>query len=712
MTALHRLPDRISAVILGTTLLFLATTVVSVVWMASALNRQALDQSQVQVQVARDDLLGRVRLLTIDYTKWDEADAAVRGADRTWIFDYIGSAAMMGRTFQLAVVWGGALPRDLGWTTGGGTAARPGLLPAALLAGAEGRLARDAAETAEFFAWRGGELFAMGTSRFEPVEHAHLFPEADRRSGQLMLGLRVGPALMADLAHSLLLTGVALVADRPTDRPAVALPGLHGTPAAYLTWSAPRPGTRLLWRMLPLLALVALAATALALIGTRLTRRNAQGLVLAERRASLAARTDALTGLPNRAAFGELLDPSARAGERAVLFLDVNDFKRINDSIGHEAGDRVLLVLAERLADLAGPDRILARTAGDEFAFVLRGPDAGAQAQALAERALLALEPAIEVLGHRMQVAVAMGYAVQADDALQGPDLLRQADLAMDEAKRQRGRATPVAFSAIIGQAARDALAIEQGLREALRNPGELSIAYQPIVGRTGRLERAEALARWTSPRLGSVPPGRFIAVAEQAGLIVELGRRLFHLVCDDLAAHPALRVSLNVSTLQLMAPDFIPSLVDELRARGIPPARIEIELTEAVVVDDPRLAAQRVEELREAGFSIALDDFGTGYSSVGYLEQFRFDTLKIDRSFVARVHRSAGGMAVVDGMIRMAHGLDLRVVCEGIESARDLDLLRELGSDLAQGYHLDQPLPIDELVSRWLDPEPGSAAA
>jgi EAL domain-containing protein (putative c-di-GMP-specific phosphodiesterase class I) len=260
-----------------------------------------------------------------------------------------------------------------------------------------------------------------------------------------------------------------------------------------------------------------------------------------------------------------------------------------------------------------------------------------------------------------------------------------------------------VAFTSIIEQASRDAAIIEQGLRRALDRSGELSIAYQPIVATDGRLARAEALARWTSPELGTVPPDRFIAVAEQAGLIVELGRQLVHLICDDLRRHPSLEVSINISPLQLMAPDFIPSIVDDLAKRGIDPSRIEVELTEAVVVDDTRLAALRLQELHRARFSTALDDFGTGYSSIGYLRQIGFDTLKIDRSFVSEIRRSAEGVAVVNGIITMAHGLGLQVVCEGIESAEELDLLRGMGCDLAQGFHLDTPLKIQLLAERWL---------
>jgi EAL domain-containing protein (putative c-di-GMP-specific phosphodiesterase class I) len=313
-------------------------------------------------------------------------------------------------------------------------------------------------------------------------------------------------------------------------------------------------------------------------------------------------------------------------------------------------------------------------------------------------------------MGHQLSLRTAIGYAVQTDEDTTGDDLVRQADLAMYGAKRQR-EGGPVAFSHLLETATRDAALIEQGLRRALDRPGELSVVYQPIAAMDGRMVRAEALARWTSPELGSVPPNQFIAVAERTGLIIDLGRRLIDLVCRDLAAHPDLKVSLNVSPLQLMAPDFIPGLVRDLSRYGVDVPRVEIELTESVIVDDTRLAAERFEELHAAGFSIALDDFGTGYSSMGYLARLRFHTLKIDRSFVSKVLATDQDAAVVDGMIRIAHGLGLQVVCEGIETAEELGRLREFGCDLAQGYHLDRPLPIHALAGRWL-PHPTPSGA
>ena len=558
-------------------------------------------------------------------------------------------------------------------------------------------------DAAQFFAWRHGSVYAMSAGRLEAADDADASQMPDERIERLLMGRRVTDKTIAGIADSFVLKGLAIVRELPADRPFVPLMSGDGQPIAYLAWDMPHPGSSMLRRMAPVLLLIMLLTTGLAALGMTLVRRSAQHLVLAEHRASAAARTDDMTDLPNRAAFTEILARPARAGERGILFLDVNDFKRINDSIGHAAGDQVIVNVARRLSRFVAADCFFARLGGDEFVFVVTGPDVEARIECLAESVEWTLASPVSVLGHQMRLTMAMGYAVQSEDCIVGDDLLRQADLAMYEAKRNKG-GKPVAFSVLIQQASTEALVIERLLRGALASVDEFSIAYQPIVGMSGLLERAEALARWTSPELGPVGPDRFIAVAEQAGLIVDLGRKLFHIVCDDLVAHPSLKVSVNISPLQLMAPDFITSLVGHLKERGIDPQRIEVELTESVIVDDLRLAAQRIEELHAAGFSTALDDFGTGYSSMGYLGRLRFQTLKIDRSFVSKIRSSSGGVAVVGGMIAMAHGLNLRVVCEGIETAEELKLIRELGCDLVQGYYFDRPVPIAALARKWLN--------
>ncbi|NAZ38153.1 bifunctional diguanylate cyclase/phosphodiesterase [Rubellimicrobium sp. CFH 75288] len=712
---MHRLPDRIATVIVATVTLFVATTGVSVLWMTRALDAQALAQSALQVRIARDALRERVRTLALDYAKWDAAHGALREGDRDWLVDNVGSVAVIGQTVQVVVLWGsgGLEAGDLGWRTGGPIAGTSGLLPASLLAAAEARLdaePRGRFDVTDFFAWHDGALHAMAAAHVEAVEHWDSLPPAERRAGLLLMGVRLSEAVVAGMADAILLDGAGLSRTPPAERPFLELPGLDGTPAGFIAWDRPRPGTTLLWQMSPWLLLVSAVAAALALMAMRLVRGGATRLVVAERTARNAARTDALTGLPNRMAFGEALAQTARAGERAILFLDLDGFKGINDSLGHAAGDAIIAATARRLAAVA-QGALLARIAGDEFVILLEGPDARRRMEGLAAAVERAFDAPFEAMGHPVPLRAAIGYAVQDADGMSGPDLVRQADLAMYEGKRLRAH-TAVPFRAVLERASRDAHLLERALRAALAaRPGEIGIAWQPITTPDGTLRRAEALARWTSAEHGPVAPARFIPVAEKAGLVLDLGALLLARICEDLAAHPGLRASINVSALQLVAPNFAADLAARLTERGVGTDRVEIELTETALIRDPALAARHIRLLREAGFAVALDDFGTGYSSIAVLDQLAVDTLKVDRSFVSGACHAARRQALLRATIQMARELGLVVVCEGVETAEDLRLVRDLGCDLVQGFLVGRPQPISDLAAHWLDRR-GIAAA
>ena len=699
------LPWGIAAVMVVTIVLLLLTVGFSVLSTTRALDDQAAVQSLAQVRTAQASLLARVRAAAIDYSKWDAAAEAAVSDNVPWLFDNVGSSATVGQVIQLAVISLPGEPTALGWTDDGVLEGQSDLLDAASLDALEQRL-RDVPSGYDgglpFFAWVDDDLYALAASSFEFMEPVSGRPRlADL--GFLVMGVRMSGDNLDDIAESFLLRRLTLSRSTPNSILSLPLPGLDGRPVAYLSWDQPRPGQTALAELLPLLLGVAAVSAGLMALAQFFVQRIAQGLVEAKRAAVQAAATDGLTGLPNRSAFQDALDRPGRAAERAVIFLDINNFKLINDSLGHAAGDQAIVGVADRLRRSMQPQAFLARISGDEFAVLVSAPDAERLTGDLTHAVALALTAPIWVHGHKLQVRAAIGYAVQRTDSMTGDDLLRQADLAMYEAKRQ-GRDNAIGFTEVIERASIDASAIEQALRAALRNGGEFTIAYQPIIRLGGSFVRAEALARWVSPSLGSVSPDRFIPVAERSGLMVELGRHLLHLICDDLATHPDLRVSLNLSPLQLVMPDFLPDLVAELAQRGVNPARIEIELTESVLVRDTKLAAERLRALREAGFLTSLDDFGSGYSSIGYLGQIGFDTLKIDRSFVQGAATSLKRRKVLGAMIQLAHGFDLTVVAEGVETGEDERLLRDLGCDLAQGYLFDQPMPIRDLAARWLD--------
>jgi diguanylate cyclase (GGDEF)-like protein len=709
---IRQLPRRIAAVTVLTVALFVLTVAISTFWMSQTLDRQARDQSVAQVSNLRANLLAKARVITLDYTKWDAAVDAIEAPNVPWIFDNIGTTAARGLAVQLVALWGGALDTDMGWVVGSDRDPINGIFLPEDAAMIEEHLAAKPLgneDGIEFFGWYDGEPFVYAAARFEPVDNVDLWSAAAEH-GQLVMGLRLSDAVLADFADSLALQHVTVTREAPSTAPSVPLLGLAGNPVGYLTWSQPQPGSLMLRKMLPALTIVTIITTCLATISMRLLGRSAQHLVLAEQQASVAARNDALTGLPNRTALNEAVAHPAKAGERAILFLDVDRFKRINDSQGHAAGDALIVGMSQRLAKVAGSERLLARIAGDEFVFLISGQNADRQTETLVKEVETAFTEPFDLLGHPTMVQASIGYAVQMLDDLPGHELLRQADLAMYEAKRL-GQG-PVVFCEALEQSSRDNTAVELALRAALTRPDEFWLAYQPITTAAGQMKHAEALARWTSPTLGSVPPDRFIRVAEQSGLIHELGWSLISRLCDDLLVYPNLRVSLNISPSQLMAPNFVADFTAQLAARSLSHDRIELEITESVLIDDSQAASQHLQELREAGFSIALDDFGTGYSSISYLEHLTFNTLKIDRSFASELRSSTKRHALIRCMIEMAHGLDLNVVCEGVETAEDLSFLQDLHCDLVQGYYMDKPLPIGALADRWLQTGRTQAAA
>jgi diguanylate cyclase (GGDEF)-like protein len=449
------LPGRIAAVMLGAIVVLVLASAVSILWMTQALDRQSRDHSASMVRTAFANVLGQTTLTALDYTKWIDAVGAIESLDRTWMNDNIGATALYGEVFQLGIYWGGPLPEDVGWTDDPAEQGVPGLLPQGTLDQAEAGLRKVPLGTSEgvgFWGWRGDELHALAASRVEwIVDGAPAEPLPDAEIARFLIGQRIDEGLLGGVADSTLLRDVTISRERPSSQLSLPLLGADGQAVAHVSWQTPLAGTRMLREMLPWLLLVGALATGLVLLAMVLTRRSAHQLVLA-------ARTDALTGLPNRFAFGEVVAHPARAGERAILFLDLNGFKRINDDIGHAAGDLVIKWMAERLAPLTGPDCRVARIGGDEFVFVVTGADAGLRTADLARAVDRALAVPFVVQGHSLHLRAAMGYAVQTEDLVHGDDLVRQADLAMYEAKRHRSG--PVAFGAMVdkpGREARDA---------------------------------------------------------------------------------------------------------------------------------------------------------------------------------------------------------------------------------------------------------------
>jgi len=429
---------------------------------------------------------------------------------------------------------------------------------------------------------------------------------------------------------------------------------------------------------------------------------------------------DDLTGLPNRAMFQEYLNhviADARRCDKqfALLFLDIDDFKRVNDTLGHQAGDRLLQEITDRLAqclrradyvariDTRGEaDELLARLGGDEFVILLPDLKDAHAASSLATRLITALAEPLAIDDHEFYISASIGITLYPSDGKDADELVKNADIAMYHAKEQ-GKNDYQYYLESMNVLAHERLALENKLRRALEND-ELRLHYQPQVDVvSGAIVGLEALLRWHHPVEGCIPPGLFMPVAEETGLILAVGEWVINEACRQssawlkagLATPP---IAVNLSGLQFGKQD-LPGLIHTALARhGLNARQIEVEITESVIMSQPQHAVKELSAIRDQGVSIALDDFGTGYSSFSYLHRFPIDTLKIDRSFIHEIGGKEENAEIVAAIIAMAHILKLRVVAEGIEDVTQYALLSERGCDVMQGFLFSRPLPAEQV--------------
>nr|WP_246606014.1 EAL domain-containing protein [Actinoplanes toevensis] len=420
---------------------------------------------------------------------------------------------------------------------------------------------------------------------------------------------------------------------------------------------------------------------------------------------------DGLTSLPNRKLFLDRLDHAmtrarASADSAAVLYLDLDGFKKVNDSLGHNAGDALLRTTAERLTGALRAHDTVARLGGDEFAVLLEGVGQEA-AEVYAQSCLDALNQPFMVHGRKAVVSVSIGVVPSVAAHTDAEEVLRNADVAMYAAKA-RGKGCFEIFESRMHEQLIDKLDSEARLRDAVHR-GELRLHLQPVVALPGRrVGGVEALVRWQDPERGLQQPGSFIPLAEETGLIAEIDRWVLFEAClavknwQDLApeASPAW-VSVNLSAVELEIPDLTDRVAYALATTGLSPHCLVLELTETILMRDLAVTAARLEELRELGVKIAIDDFGTGYSSLGYLRDIPVDVLKVDRSFITGLVGNQRQQELVSAVLQLGHTLGLKVVVEGIETEDQLNLLTRMGCRYAQGYHLGRPEPVAALIER-----------
>jgi diguanylate cyclase (GGDEF)-like protein len=425
------------------------------------------------------------------------------------------------------------------------------------------------------------------------------------------------------------------------------------------------------------------------------------------------AEHDFLTGLPNRMLLNDRVSQAIVLAARhtkqvALLFLDLDGFKHINDSLGHPVGDKLLQSVAQRLVDCARGSDTVSRQGGDEFVVLLSEVQQAEDAAIAARRMLEAVAEPHSIDQHDLFVTASIGVSIYPEDGPDAETLIKNADTAMYQAK-ENGRQSFQYFKPAMNARAVERQSIEEGLRRALQR-NEFTLHYQPKINfKTGAITGAEALIRWTHPTRGSVSPAQFIPVAEECGLILPIGNWVLRQACEQAQAWvdaglPPATVAVNVSAREFRDDSFLDGLSVVLDDTGLDPRSLELELTESVLMKHPESAASILQTLRQRGVQVAIDDFGTGYSSLSYLRRFQIDALKIDQSFVGGITTVADDASIVTAVISMAQSLKLRVVAEGVETLEQSVFLRDHECDEAQGYYFGRPVPAQrfaELLGR-----------
>ncbi|WP_430246091.1 bifunctional diguanylate cyclase/phosphodiesterase [Neorhizobium sp. DAR64861/K0K2] len=439
-------------------------------------------------------------------------------------------------------------------------------------------------------------------------------------------------------------------------------------------------------------------------VGFRGTATDITEEVEAQARASHLAQHDALTGLPNRVLFRERLNAALASNDSklsrvAVICLDLDHFKEVNDTLGHGAGDVLLRQLSQRLGACVRPTDTVARLGGDEFAIIQVGVNQPFEAEKLCRKLIEVVRAPFEIEGHELYVGVSLGIAV-CDESGNDPErILKNADIALYRAK-QAGRATYRIFEAQMDLELQDRKALEHDLRQAILK-NQLELHYQPLIDIGSKAVVAvEALIRWRHPTRGVVSPVDFIPLAEETNLIVAIGEWVLETACRQALDWPNLRVAVNLSPVQFKSRELIEVVKDVLHRTGLEPARLELEITESVLINDVSSALATLNALKELGVKIAMDDFGTGYSSLGYLNSFPFDKIKIDKSFIGGMSDKDKSGAIVKSVISLGQSLNMVTTAEGVETAEQASFLREEGCDQLQGYFFSRPITASELTS------------
>jgi diguanylate cyclase (GGDEF)-like protein len=522
----------------------------------------------------------------------------------------------------------------------------------------------------------------------------------------------IGTRLLNKIGGELQLTDLRRIdgSAQPGGDRGIDLADAQNNVVVRLAWKPTRPGGAIVASVVPFIAVALAGFTLLVALGIRYMRRSAAELAAGEQQLRHLALHDPVCGLPNRIFFGERLEQTivnVRGGglSAAVFYIDLDHFKDVNDTLGHHIGDELILNVTQRLSRVMRGDDLVARLGGDEFAIITTCASDSYSLQAIAGRIISAVCAPYLISGHNIIIGASIGIAVIDRRVGDAADILRYADMALYRAKNE-GRNRACIYDAAMDADLSNRKLLEGDLLQAIKNEG-LRAAYQPIVNASGdTVIGVEALARWTHPIHGEIPPSRFIPIAEHSGLIIELGEWMLRRACLDGRNWPGLTMAVNVSPLQFRRSDFVELVERILTETDFDASRLELELTESTLLGNLETAELSMLRLKAIGVRFALDDFGTGYSSLLYLRRFPFDKLKIDSSFVRAIEKAPDAAAIVHAVVSLGRGLGMKVTAEGVETAEQHLFLRAAGVHSMQGFRFGRPGTVNEMDDRLAYPD------
>ncbi len=659
-------------------------------------------RTALSVQGAIQTSVNRVSSLVIDNAVWDDAVSEVYAPrlNTEWLFNTWGAGFKINNLYdgtfvldeQFRVLWGSFRSRP--FTEKGLDFFGNGLK--ALIDQHRQALAGDKNIFAGMTQTRYGVAF-VGIGLIRPMI-GPLKAEGNTRR-YLVITRHLNPQILSDLGATFQIDNLNFTPDKSNET-SMPLKSSAGELLGYLNWQARLPGAQAARAASSDITQIVALAAALILLFILVSSVGLYKLARGESQARRVARTDWLSHLPNRRALIETLEQVSLRGDidvKSVVFIDLDGFKDVNDIYGHGVGDDLIVMLAKVLNERVPAGGMLARLGGDEFAMTVGGDHSEALAAGFAAEVLDVLSAPVRLGERTIHIGASIGIASGTLIECSSSELFRRADIAMYHSKiTGKGRITY--YDAELNSAREQQLAIENQIRSGLERQ-EFDVWYQPIMDADSlKMVGVEALVRWPRRPGGELGPETFITIAETSGLIYRLGQFVLRRACQDLEPFNDLTLSVNISPAQFRDPEFEDKVATALEATRFPAGRLQLEVTETYVLENPERARAAIANLKALGTAVALDDFGTGYSSIGYLRRFNFDTIKIDKSLAGLVDNDEQAAALVSGTVRIAKALGMAVVAEGVENEKQMQLLRLAGCDRLQGFWFSQPTPIEAI--------------